>query len=77
MLDPRNKFEYVELLLIKIYYETYGAKRSLLVEDAMFALFNEYKWLHFPSNSSATPTSSTSSTIEKCKMPFDKDVGEK
>ena len=59
MLDPRNRFQYVDAVLKIMYGAEQGSNLSAKVKESFFELFNEYKRIYFPSmDASSSPTSS-------------------
>lgn len=65
MLDPRNKFEYVDIVFNEMYGKEEGSKLAKMGKEAFFELFNEYKRIYAPSPSASLSSSAsiTSSSL--------------
>ncbi|XP_042436796.1 zinc finger BED domain-containing protein RICESLEEPER 2-like isoform X2 [Zingiber officinale] len=74
VLDPRNKFEYLEVLFTDVYGKVDGSSIVQIVKESMNDLYDEYMRIHAPHNTTHSSTydhSSSSSSLGKRVSPVD------
>ncbi|KAG6538673.1 hypothetical protein ZIOFF_003801 [Zingiber officinale] len=74
VLDPRNKFEYLEVLFTDVYGKVDGSSIVQIVKESMNDLYDEYMRIHAPHNTTHSSTydhSSSSSSLGKRVSPID------
>lgn len=74
VLDPRNKMEYLEILLSEVYGKVDGGAILNIVKDDINELFDEYVTIHSSPNPSAATTNNPSLPVRR-STPADADLG--
>ena len=59
VLDPRNRFEYLDAIFHTMYGVEEGSRLSAKVKEALFELFTEYKRIYVPPNEGSSVSTCT------------------